>query len=522
MSVQSTPFKADVSAARGRWVWHLSALAAVIAAILAAFWYEASNAVVVWWQYPTYSHCFLIIPIALWLAWNKRSDLAGVTPKAAPVVLLALVPVLLAWFAGYFVMINELRQFAVIGMIEVAIFALFGPGVFRILAFPALYLFFLVPFGEYLIPPMQQFATAFTDRALTLLGIVHYTEGTIIELPNARFEIAEACAGLRFLIATLALGVLFVHLTYRKWWKVWTFLAACVVVPLIANGLRCVGIVTLAYLTNNAKAVEADHVMYGLGFNVAILFVLLLGGIRFRDTPVSVPARSSDTSPVSARSQVRVIAVAAALVAILGSIPALAHWQEDGAGQTVTHMAAPISVAGWTKLARSADWRPDYFAPDRKLETSIARNAARSARVDLAVWYYARVSPSRSLMSPSNHVWQAPVWGFVDSDRQSGQIGMLPVQFTETILSSPAGRRVVWSCYWIDDRFSASTNLVKLLELKTALIGPHGAALIALSTPVTLSLEEARDRLRSAAHAFTTLPALLEHGVPGTTLSSAR
>jgi exosortase A len=522
MSVQSPTAEGEFFANRANWTWHLGALATLIAAVLTLFRYETYNAIVVWWEYPTYSHCFLIIPIVLWLVWGKRRELARTTPTVSPLALLALPPILLLWFAGYFVMINELRQFAVIGMIEVAILALLGTRAFRVLAFPALYLFFLVPFGQYLIPPMQQFATAFTDQALTLLRIAHYTEGTIIQLPNARFEIAEACAGLRFLIATMALGVLFVHLNYQKWWKIWTFLAACVVVPLIANGLRCVGILVLAYLTNSANAVEADHVIYGLGFNVFILLVLLLGGMRFRDPAAADPARASVKPWERRPNLLRIVAVAAAAVAIVGSMPAFAYWRESQASKSVTRSVAPPDVRGWTDLVGTVDWHPDYLAPDRKLETTIAPDAAPMKMVNVAIWYYAHVRQIRSLISPSNRVWHEANWSFVTSSGQSGLIGTSPVRFIETILSSPAGTRVVWHCYWIDGQFTASTNLVKLLELKTTLIGPRGAALIAFSTPVTLNLEEARDRLRSAAQAFTTLPDVLDHGLPEVAISSAR
>src|SRR2546423_2665225 len=110
---------------------------------------------------------------------------------------------------------------------------------------------------------MQDFATRFTDIGLMLIGVPHYTEGTTIELTNGRFEVAEACAGLRFLIATVALAVLFAHLNYQKPYKVALLLSAAIIVPLIANGLRCLGIILLAHVTNNQLAVGADHLVYG-------------------------------------------------------------------------------------------------------------------------------------------------------------------------------------------------------------------------------------------------------------------
>ena len=59
-----------------------------------------SAAVRVWWVSPTYSHCFLIVPIVAWLAWEKRPALAATAPALFPQALL-LMPLLgLMWWMG--------------------------------------------------------------------------------------------------------------------------------------------------------------------------------------------------------------------------------------------------------------------------------------------------------------------------------------------------------------------------------------------------------------------------------------
>ena len=220
------------------WLVHGLALGGLVALILVAFHDAVGAAIQVWWVSPTYSHCFLIVPIAAWLVWERRAILSDVAPNLEPRALWALPLLLLIWWMGELSTINEVRQFAVVAMVQVAIVSMLGLSVYRLIWFPALYLFFLVPTGEYLIGPMQNFATTFADVSLNLLGVPHFTQGTFIDLSNGRFEIAEACAGLRFLIATIALGVLFCYMMLRKWYKIVIFLLSCVVVPLIGNGLR--------------------------------------------------------------------------------------------------------------------------------------------------------------------------------------------------------------------------------------------------------------------------------------------
>ena len=172
-----------------------SAWPLLLALIVGLFWEEVSSAVEVWWIYPTYSHCFLILPICAVADLGKTSmSFRTQTPTLATKALFAVPFVLAIWFVATIATINEVRQLAVIALVQIAILTMLGTRIYRTILFPALFLFFLVPVGQYLVPPMQRFATVFTDVGLTLLGIVHYTEGTIIELTDRSLR---NCRGLR-------------------------------------------------------------------------------------------------------------------------------------------------------------------------------------------------------------------------------------------------------------------------------------------------------------------------------------
>src|SRR5215469_13887566 len=368
------------------WRNHLAALGAVLALVLAEFHAAVSAAVEVWIVSPTYSHCFLIVAIVAWLIWEKRDALRTIGPTVEPRALLLILPLLAMWWLGELSAVNELRQYAVVGLMQVAIIALLGPRVVRQIWFPVFFLLFLVPTGEYLIAPMQRFATRFVDVSLNVLGIPHFTEGTIIELTNGRFEIAEACAGLRFLIATITLGVLFAHLMYQHIYKTVLFLLASVIVPLIGNGLRCVGIILLAHFTNNAYGAGADHIIYGWGFNVAILLVLILVGSMFRDEPAqlssAVPAATGrDAATFS------VVAVAAMAGILISAAPAWALWR-DHAGATLDRIVIlnALKSAGWREDDLTDNWGP-YF-PEADARFLQVRRGIEP--VNLFIGYYAR------------------------------------------------------------------------------------------------------------------------------------
>ena len=278
------PTRADRTADRlasQRLVWatHLAVLAGLVALLV---WFNLraiESAVQVWWVSPTFSHCFLIIPISGYLIFRRRHDLARSVPSVYPLALVIAPPLILFAIAGCIADINEFEQFAFVAILQVLVLAVLGPITYRKILFPALFLFFLVPTGDYLIDPLQQFTTSFVSYGLTVLGIPHLTEGYIIKLSNGNFEVAEACAGLRFLIATLAIGVLFAWLTYRKWLKAVLFLVACLALPIVANGFRALGIVLIAHWSDNRLAVGVDHIVYGCVHDIHSCSALLVPGM---------------------------------------------------------------------------------------------------------------------------------------------------------------------------------------------------------------------------------------------------
>ena len=80
--------------------------------------------------------------------------------------------------------------------------ACLGKAVARGLAFPLFYALFLVPVGEELVP--RDADRHRRDRAWPcsrLTGVPAHLEGIFITTPTGYFEVAEACAGVKFLIA---------------------------------------------------------------------------------------------------------------------------------------------------------------------------------------------------------------------------------------------------------------------------------------------------------------------------------
>jgi exosortase A len=321
MSTMSVPALASEVSQQRLWSVTAGLLAIGALAFGLTFHVEVARAVQVWDESTAYNHCYLILPISAYLIWERRKALAASTPQPNGWLLLAMLPIGLVWLFAAEAEIMEGRELAAMTLFQIFVIAVLGFPVWRISAFAILYLYFLVPSGAFLTVPMQNFAAHFAVKGVELLGIPVYSNGLNIEVPGARFTVAEACAGLRFLIASVALGTLYGYTMYRSWKRRAAFIVVSIIVPIIANGLRVLGIVVLGYFLGDAQAAVADHLIYGWVFFSMVSVILILLGLPFRqDVPVFVIPASE---PANRRGQpMRIVAVAlgaSAFVAILAS-----------------------------------------------------------------------------------------------------------------------------------------------------------------------------------------------------------
>ncbi len=285
---------------------------------------EVARAIAVWDASTAYSHCWFVLPIAAWLAWDRRAHAAGVPLRPILWPALLAIPGSLAWFAAERVGIMEGRQLVVIGFVELLFLAVLGWRVAWTFSAALLYLFFLVPFGAFLTPALQQITAWFVDAGLQVLGIPSFVDQFTIEIPGGSFYLAEACAGLRFLIASIAFGVLYACLMYRSPWRRAAFIAVSCILPVIANGFRALGIVVLGHILGSAEAGAADHIIYGWVFFSFLILALTLAGLPFREDGALRPAAPAASLVGVASCRVTPWLATAAVVGIAALGPATA------------------------------------------------------------------------------------------------------------------------------------------------------------------------------------------------------
>jgi exosortase len=232
-----------------------------------------------WSAVDDYSHGFLVVPLALYFAWERRKDLQRATIRPSWWGLLPLALGSLALMIGRLgVELTAMRVSFVLTLIGLQILLL-GRDVFRILAFPMLFLFFMVPLPQSFVNliafPLQLIAADFAVETLHLLHIPALREGNIIHLAGTQLFVAEACAGLRSLMALGTLAVVFAYFFRKNPIERVIIVASAIPIAIFVNAFRVALTGFLAHRMGSAAAQGLIHQTEGF-FTFSLAFGLLL------------------------------------------------------------------------------------------------------------------------------------------------------------------------------------------------------------------------------------------------------
>ena len=341
------------------WRVPLAALVAVTLTLLAVFARDWAAMAGQWWDSSTYNHVLLVPVIIGWLVWHRWPQLQRIGPTPWWPGLALFGAALLLWVLGSFAGFSLGQQAGAVGMLGAAVLALLGPRVGAGLTFPLGYMVFLVPFGDELIPPLQTVTAKLTIALVHLSGIPAAIDGVFIDTPAGLFEVAEACSGIKFLIAMIALGVLVCNVCFKRWSRRAIFMAVSIAVPVLANGVRAWGTIYVAQFKGAAYAGSFDHIIYGWIFFAIVIAVVIAAGWRWFDRPADEPlidGAALSASPLLARLAALRIGLLALLGAMALMVAAAQVWaaEADGLNAAIPARIELPQVPGWHRV----DYRP--------------------------------------------------------------------------------------------------------------------------------------------------------------------
>jgi exosortase len=248
------------------------------------------------WRYDdNYSHGFLIVPIALYLAWERRGRFAATPSNPSLFGLLIILGSLGVLLTGILGSELFLTRISIVGTLVGSVLFLFGWKRLRVLAFPLAFLLLMIPLPAIIFNqiafPLQLLASQAGEATLRAADIPVLREGNVLILANTKLEVAEACSGIRSLVSLLTLGIMVGYLTDRRTWVRGLIALSTIPVAIVANGARVAGTGIAAHHFGMAAAEGFFHEFSGwVVFIAAFLLMMALQRAIVRLVPPKTAA----------------------------------------------------------------------------------------------------------------------------------------------------------------------------------------------------------------------------------------
>ncbi|OXU14109.1 exosortase/archaeosortase family protein [Sedimentisphaera salicampi] len=225
-----------------------TAVLAVLFVLL--FWNNIEDMVRVWMKDPSWSHGFLIPLFSLYLINQRKEEL--LSKKASPSFIGVLT--LAAILTVYIFNIVQIRYaygepVLMIAALGAVVLAVCGWRMIYHLWLPVAFLIFAVPIPtrlyRELTMPMRMIASQVTTAFLNAIPEIDATvRGVIIEVTykgvplETALNVADACSGMRLMMAFLALGVAMAYIHSRPIWQKATLIASIIPIAILCNIIR--------------------------------------------------------------------------------------------------------------------------------------------------------------------------------------------------------------------------------------------------------------------------------------------
>ncbi len=278
-ALESPRSAAPASATRA---WHrLWWKPALIALFLSFCYYDVvAKLVHDWWFDPDASHGFIVPLFAGYLIWQQRHKLAAMPARPSWVGLLIISAALGTLVIGVLGAELFLSRCSLVLALGGLVVYFFGWQFFRAVAFPWIFLFFMIP------PPaiifnqitfsLQILASQLAKESLTFVGVPVLLEGNVLKLPAMPLEVADACSGIRSLISLGVVSIIYGYLAESRNTIRVALAAASIPLAVSANAARIMGTGIMVQYWDPDKALGFFHTFSGwVVFMIAM--ALLLG-----------------------------------------------------------------------------------------------------------------------------------------------------------------------------------------------------------------------------------------------------
>jgi exosortase len=233
-----------------------------------------------WISNDYYSHGFLVPLVSAFFVWTKREYLKTREPSIIGIILIFLGALL--YIGGFFWQIRILGGLSLLLVITGLVFAIYGVRTARQMAFPLVFLLFMLPapFVQEIAYRLQEISVVSSSWLLETLRFPITSSGPEIYLKGTTFTIGLPCSGINTLVALMALSAVYAHILTGSYVKRVSLFILSFPIAILANILRITTIIIVAYFASVETAVGWYHdISSPLFFALSFLLLILIARI---------------------------------------------------------------------------------------------------------------------------------------------------------------------------------------------------------------------------------------------------
>ncbi|MDO5759065.1 MAG: VPLPA-CTERM-specific exosortase XrtD [Rhodobacterales bacterium] len=482
------------------------------------------------WITPEYSHGPLIPLISLYLFLRELRQAPPADPTARANRIPGICVIVFALLFGIFgnlVKIPDLVTYALIIWVGGVVLTGFGWDQGRRHQLPVLHLIFMLPLPQFIYWKMtivlQLISSELGVWFIQMAGVPVFLEGNVIDLGIYKLQVADACAGLRYLFPILSFSYLFAILYRGPFWHKVVMFAMAAPLTVFMNSFR-IGVIGI--LVNNYGISQAEgflHFFEGwviFGACIGLLFLTALLLQRLTPSPLSLrDTIDLDTEGLPAQAG-RILSIRPTrgmIIAVLSSIVIVAAFLLTPAPERVLpdrdrFSLFPRSIGEWDSFQIPLEPEiVDVLKASDVINAIYSKPGQSDTYVNFFSAYYDKQTEGSGIHSPEVCL---PVGGW-----EVYSISPTQVSFSDTVygdfklnravIEKGLSRQLVY--YWFEQRGTRMTNdyLAKVDVVYDSLtIGRTDGALVRFVTPIVPGETEANADARMQGFMAELLPRL--------------
>jgi exosortase len=250
-----------------------------------------------------FTHILLILPISaalIFLDWKSPEPSTRLSTTLGSALLVITVVVAAAVHWKLFTLPSDvelsLNMLALVLWWIAAFILCFGTLAFRRALFPLCFLFWLVPFPNFVLDPvvsqLQRGSTAAAHWLFAAARVPVAQRGVLLHIPGLTIEVARECSSIRSSLMLVVTTMILAQLLLRSPWRKALVIAIAIPLSIAKNGLRIFVIAMLATRVDPSFLTGRLHRQGGIIFfliALAVIFLLLWIARRGEEKKPPIP-----------------------------------------------------------------------------------------------------------------------------------------------------------------------------------------------------------------------------------------